>query len=353
VTTGSHGGKLIVVNGDINTIELRALDLNLLVVLDAIHRQRSIRLAARKLHLGAPAVSMALRRLRDLVGDPLFVRTATGMEPTARGSALHAAVAPALARIHEAMLARPAFHPGREQRTIRFALPDDLEVALLPRLLETLHASAPGVTLVVRPSDFRVVGRMIDEGEADLVLVATPTPLEARHRHQRLYRERLATLFDPRRVRVRKLTRAAFLRVPHLLQSPSGVLRSRLDEVIAATGDDARRTLCAVTHFSTLPFVLQRMAALVSMPEVSAHHYARAFGLAVRPLPYASPTFDVALAWHARLDADPAMIWFRGLVTRLALELREEALRRPAAGATASRKTKVRRGATTTSGTAR
>jgi LysR family transcriptional regulator, mexEF-oprN operon transcriptional activator len=310
---------------DINEIDLRRVDLNLLLVFTALMRARSVRAAAGRLFLGPSAVSMALGRLRRHFGDPLFVRAPSGMEPTAFALALHERVAPALAEIGDAVLNRPAFDPAIASRAFRFASPDDLEIVLLPRLLARLEREAPRIDLIVRAADLHAAPGQLDAGEADLALTATPPRLEGRHRHEVLYSDGFAVLCDAGRLGLADpLSPAAYAGLPHALLSPAGAQRGLVDETLAAAGL-RRRVVASVPRFSTLPFLLKGARLVANMPAVSAAHYARAFGLACLALPLPSPTFDVALVWHARSDRDPAQIWFRGIVREEVIRIRDEA----------------------------
>jgi LysR family transcriptional regulator, mexEF-oprN operon transcriptional activator len=308
---------------DINEIDLRRVDLNLLVVFAALMQERSVRRAAKRLLLGPSAVSMALGRLREMFEDPLLVRDRGAMAPTPRAVTLHARLQPALRELRGVVFDETSFDPSRARRTIRFASPDDLEIALLPRLIALVRREAPGITLVVRPSDFRIVPGMLDDGDADVALTATPAPLDRRHRQEVLYEEHFDALFDPKQLVAPRLTMKRYLETPHLLVSPSGVLRGLVDGRLAELGEE-RRVVAAVAHFSTLPFLLRMKPVLANVPSVAAHAYAREFRLAARPLPFDSPRFDVALMWHVRQDGDPALDWFRAKLRTLVLALRAE-----------------------------
>ena len=311
-------------NYEFSEIDLRRLDLNLLLVFAALMRERSVRRAAARLYLGPPAVSMALARLRETVGDPLFVRAAAGMQPTPRALALHERIAPALTDIHAAVFRTGGFDPMRAERIIRFASPDDLEIVLLPRLLKLLEREAPGVTLVIRSADFRSAPAMLDSGDAELALTATPVALERRHRHEVLHEEGFAAMFDPQRLGfgAHGLTLERYLAVPHLLVSPSGALNGPVDRALAPLGH-TRRLRMALTRFSTLPFLLRASPCLANVPATAAWYYGEAFGLAVAPLPLTTPTFGLSLVWHARDDADPAIVWFKQQVATLVERLRD------------------------------
>jgi LysR family transcriptional regulator, mexEF-oprN operon transcriptional activator len=304
-------------------IELRRFDLNLLLVFSALMRERSVSRAASRLYLGPSAVSMALARLREVTGDPLFVRAGAGMEPTPRALQLWSELAPALTTVAEAVRGQGPFDPASASRTIRFAAPDDLEFMLLPRLLAVLAAEAPGITLVVRPADFRTLLGRLDDGDAELALSASPSSgIERRHRIQPLHRETFSVLYDARQLgRTGPLDLDTYLGVPHLLLSITGDLHGMIDQRLADLGR-ARRVMAALTHFPTMPFILRQCAALVNVPTTAAHHFALTYDLEISPPPLASPGFEVSLAWHTRSDADPAHIWFRGLVARLVADLR-------------------------------
>jgi LysR family transcriptional regulator, mexEF-oprN operon transcriptional activator len=322
VTRVRYSGKLIFMKHEFNEIELRKLDLNLLLVFSALMRERSVRRASERLFIGPSAVSMALNRLRDTMGDTLFVRAGSGMEPTHRAFALWAELEPALGAIEVAVRGHRAFEPAHTEMTIRFAAPDDLEPVLVPRLLEHLEVKAPGVRLIVRPSDFRTLLGRLDEGDADAALSATPTSgIAPRHRVRPLYRDGFSVLYDADRLgRTGALDLDTYLDVPHLLLSITGDLHGVMDERLAELGR-SRQVIAAISHFPTMPFILKRRRALVNMPAVAARYYAKSYGLELSPLPLPSPDFEVSLAWHVRTDADPAHVWFRELVAELVSEL--------------------------------
>ena len=310
-----------------NEIELRKLDLNLLLVFSALMREGSVAAAANRLYLGSSAVSMALKRLRDALGDPLFVRTNRGMEPTSRAQRLWRDIAPPLKAIERAIKEGEAFDPSTARLSIRFAMPDDLEFILLPRLLRRLLADAPGVTLVVRPSDFRTLLARLDDGDADLALSATPTDgIEARHRVEALHRETFSVLHDPGQVSVDGvLDIDTFLLHPHVLLTNKGDLHGPVDAMLAARGR-ARDIAVAIAHFPTAPFVLKSTPSFISMPSLAAHHFASTYGLSLSRPPLDLPDFEVSLAWHVRSDHDPAHRWFRALAAKVLRQLREETL---------------------------
>jgi LysR family transcriptional regulator, mexEF-oprN operon transcriptional activator len=318
--------KLNVMNDLFNENDFRRLDLNALLTFTALMRERSVTRAAARMFLGPSAVSMTLKRLREVLADPLLVRTRTGMEPTPRALAVYERVERALAEVHGAIFEPGVFDPAKLKRTFRFAAPDDLELALVPALLEALRSAAPGVRLVIQPSDFRHALASLDSSDADLALTAMPDRLESWHRHEILHRETFVCLFDPKQLPVRgKLSLNRYLTTPHLLLSPRGEMHGPIDEHLGKQGLQ-RTVLMSVAHFPLMPFVLRRTPCLVNMPAIAARFYAKEFGMRLSPLPIESSSFEVGLLWHARNDGDAALTWFRGMVARLVAQLRAKVL---------------------------
>jgi LysR family transcriptional regulator, mexEF-oprN operon transcriptional activator len=138
---------------------------------------------------------MALARLRDQFKDPLFVRTAEGMDPTSRAIELLAPIGDSLANIQRALTPRQ-FDPSTAKGRFRLGSPDDLEVVLLPRVLARLQREAPGLSLSVRATDFHAAPVQLDRGEVDVAVTASPPELGAHHRHEVLYVEDFAVLCD-------------------------------------------------------------------------------------------------------------------------------------------------------------
>ncbi len=314
-------------NETFSEIDLRKLDLNLLLVFSALMREGSVRKAADRLYLGPSAVSMALGRLRDAVDDPLFVRGAAGMEPTPTARTFWETVEPALNEIDAGLRASRRFDPATASMTVRLAAPDDLEFILVPNLLARLAREAPGIVLIVRPSDHLSMLSRLDEGDADLALSAAPPGGgDRRHHVETLYREGFSVLFDAKQIGPLpdRLDLQAYLEHDHLILSVTGDPKGAVDRVLAAQGK-ARRIVCAVSHFPTVPFILKTRPVFISMPSTAAHYFAQTYGLQMAPLPVPTPFFDVTLAWHARTHTDPAHQWLRRHVREAMVEIRATA----------------------------
>lgn len=311
----------------ISESNLRRVDLNTLLVLVVLVRERSVTRAAKRLFLGQPAVSLALKRLREQFRDPLFVRTSQGMEPTPRALELYDGLSQGLDAIHHTVFEGSSFDPAKATTAIRLGVTDDLEIVLAPILLDHLAREAPRVQLVLRPADVHHTPAMLDDGDVQLALTSLPGNLRSWHRHQVLAHEHFVCLYSPRKVKLsRRVTLERYLALPHVLVSAVGASSGIVDRRLAELGH-TRRIAMVTSRFSSLPLVLRRMPALANVPSAIARLYVEKLGLARSPLPFESPRFPLALVWHARSDGDRAVRWVRELVVRSTLQQRDGELR--------------------------
>jgi len=302
--------------------DFRGVDLNLLVSFLVLVRERSVSRAAAKLFLGQPAVSGALARLRELTGDELLVRTAQGMVPTPRALALADQLAPALESVRGALTESGGFDPSRGERSFRLGMPDWMEAWLMPGVLAEVAQQAPGVRLAVRASDRSRASRMLEAGEMDLGLsVFDPGP--AWQRMAALGTRNYRCVYHPDQVKLPpsgRLTRAHFLRLPHLFISYQGDFEGQVDTALAALGAQ-RRVLYATPHFGSLPGLLARLPAVATVPELLVPGWRQRFGLQAAAPPLKLPDYTLSCVWHARHDGDPALRWLRELLQRSAAAL--------------------------------
>ncbi|WP_211510925.1 LysR substrate-binding domain-containing protein [Gluconobacter cerinus] len=297
-----------------NNNELEGLGLNLLLVLSIMARERSVTATARRIGVGGPAVSMALQRLRNVIDDPLFVRTKQGMIPTARALQLIALVDPFLTQMRISLAAPATFNPHTTERTVRIAIADDLEAVILPGLLEALRSQAPGLTLIVRDANYQAIDAIIASGDADIVVSAILNEHPTRAPHRILYRDHFVALFDPSQLDTAgPLELGTYTKTPQILVSPRGETSSPMDRVLEELG--VSRNIVAVTSkFSNIPPILQRSALLCNIPSRSALVLAKTFGLMASPLPFSSPEINIGLAWQVALERDPLADWLIGLI---------------------------------------
>ncbi|MDB4931794.1 MAG: LysR family transcriptional regulator [Myxococcaceae bacterium] len=302
---------------DIRAMNLAAVDLNLLVTLEALLAERSVTRAARRLGLSQPALSHALQRLRDLFGDPLFLRAPGGLLPTDRALELSAPLAAALDAVRLALSGPAAFDPATARRTFAVATADHGSFVLLPELWATLNAEAPGVDVSVRVDTVDQGRRELLDGELDLLIGPYQREVAGYYR-QRLLHERFVCVLRKGHPAARGgLTLDKWLALPHLLVAPRGKPGSAVDTALAAVGR-ARRVGLMVPQFLVAPHVVAGSDLVWTAPERMARAYAKLLPLVLRPVPIALEGFTVWQSWHERRHRDPGHAWLRARVHAVA-----------------------------------
>ncbi|AKU94171.1 Transcriptional regulator [Labilithrix luteola] len=298
-------------------VHLEGLDLNLLVALRALLTERHVTRAAARIGLTQPAMSHALARLRQLLGDPLLVRTASGMQPTPRAEAMRIPLDRALEEL-ERVIARPApFDPKTAKRQFTLATSDYVELTLFPRLVARLRAEAPGVDVRVLHLVERATGPL-SEGRLDLAFGLTEVlvgPAAANGiRAQRIFDEKFVCVVrNGHPVVKRKLTLEDFVRLPHALVSLSGDPTGVVDEALAKIGK-TRRVAVTVPHFLVAPHVVQDTDLVLTLAERVARMFSPMLGLAQFAPPLPIPGFAMSMVWHERMHSDSAHAWLRKVV---------------------------------------
>src|SRR6218665_312604 len=221
---------------DIRERDFRVVDLNLLVTLHVLLRERSVSRAAACLHIGQPAVSGALARLRTVFGDPLLVRIPGGMRPTPRALALQTALVSVLQAVQARVAEEPVFAPAATQRTFRIGLPDWVDTWLLPPLLATLHRDAPNARVQVLTADRFRLADMLAREEIDLAVGGFPAG-PSWQRNRPLVTLRYCCVHQAGLTRVDgPLTLADYTSLPHLLVTYRNALEGTVDEALRALG---------------------------------------------------------------------------------------------------------------------
>jgi DNA-binding transcriptional LysR family regulator len=297
----------------IHTVDIRAVDLNLLPVFDALLRHRSVTLAARELDMSQPAVSAALARLRALLGDALFVRTGRGLLPTARADLLAQPVTEILERVRDRVMQAQGFDPARSRRAFRLLLSDVGAYVLWPRILQAVRAQAPQASIELRQPPGTDIARELAEGRLDLAAGSFPGLL-ASIMQRRLFERRFVGLVaHDHRFAGRRPTVREFAAIPQVVvQGTSGIQQS-VDEALAR---HRRRRLDTVElpSYLMVPALLDAGDFLAVMPGQLAEAFARHGRFAVVPLPIALPTAVVRLHWHRRFHDDAGNAWLRRIV---------------------------------------
>ncbi len=297
-------------------MNLRRIDLNLLVIFDALMLERNVTRAARRISLSQPAFSNALARLRHYLKDDLFIRRPDGMLPTPRALELAPHIRSALAAI-ETSLDNQAFDPGSATRTFTVQTNDYLVSTLLPPLMRRLAEVAPGIDLRIMPPNLRTFD-LLDTSEIDFALGAFGE-VPDRFDVAIIDDNHFSCMMNATHPLARgKLDIKRYAAARHLLITPRGDPVGFVDVALGELGL-TRRIALTVNHFSVVPAIVAGTDLVVTMPRRIAELYAPLYGLKLRPSPIEAPPLysHIRLLWHQQLGRHPAYHWFRELVLGL------------------------------------
>jgi DNA-binding transcriptional LysR family regulator len=300
-----------------NEIDLRRVDLNLLVILETLLAERHVGRAAQRLHVSQSAVSHALSRLRELFEDPLFARHPKGIEPTKRGLELGPHVSDILNRTRAVLVSSPTFDPSHPHR-FTFGQTDG-SVAILVALMQRLRSTAPNIELHVRPVDTNAVVAAIDRQELDLALGVMPSSRSlARITRTPVFEIRYICIARRGHPAFRKPQLAAekFVALPHLAISPRGEPTNRVDDLLAEAGL-RRNTVLTIPHFLSAPPIVACTDLIAIIDPAIARLFAsdarlKTFELPVKLRPI---TIDLLIA-TVRME-ESALKWLRDQIMQI------------------------------------
>ncbi len=293
------------------------LDLNLLRVFDAVMTEQNLTRAAGRLAMTQPAVSNAVKRLREALGDELLIRTAHGVKPTTRAESLWPAVRRALSELEEAVAPR-SFELAKAHATFRMAMADATAALLLPRLVRLIESDAPGIDIRMVPLTTREPRPMLLRGDIDLAIGffpgvvaqlqgATDTPI----RHERLYRgEYVCVMRKDHPLAKKELTLDTYCNADHLLVSFSGRARGLVDDALLSVNRE-RRILLTVNQFFTAGKVVTASDLLMVLPRHLIEATGMTDALIAKDLPFAMPDVHIDMLWHERDARSPGHRWLR------------------------------------------
>ncbi len=306
-------------------MNFRSLDLNLLRVFDAVMAEGSVTRAAEALAMTQPAVSHALKRLHGAVGESLFVRTASGMRPTAHADLLWPQVRGALGQLRQA-LAPGGYEPARDPAHFRVAMADSTAALLCPGVIAEIEQRQALANLQVLPLTTRDPRALLDAGELDLAVGYFPDAVaaviaqgsQATLRRAPLYATRYVCVMRKGHALARSaLTLDAFCAAHHLLVSFSGRAHGYVDTALSARGHQ-RRIVMTVNQFFTAGRVVAESDLLTVLPASFLPATGHAERLVSRELPLELGPVNVEMLWHLRHDVEPAQQWLRALLASAA-----------------------------------
>jgi DNA-binding transcriptional LysR family regulator len=292
-----------------NMKNMNVVDTKLLVVFDAVMRERSLTRAAQHVGMSAPAVSLVLKRLRYLLDDRLFVRIPGGVNPTPRALELAEPVRDVLQRL-QTVFEPKEFSPEKATQTIRVASSNQCAVLVLPKLHERLRAHAPGISLLVRPNRYQTCIQQLDEGEIHLAL-GIMLDIPQRIPHVPLYRDKFVCVMRADHpLAGKRLTAKDYLAADHISMSNQGETAYLLDKVLEKRGV-RRKVITTVNQLFLGPVYLDGTDSLLTMQSKTVRNLSFYEGLHVAPMPFNLGSFVVQLAWSKAFDKHPAHVWIR------------------------------------------
>ena len=292
----------------------RRIDLNLVVVFEAIYAMRNLTAAGKRLGLSQPAMSHALSRLRWAFKDPLFVRLPRGLQPTPFADEIAPTLVEGLAAIRGSF-ERTAFDPATSTRTFTIAMADIGEVAHLPRVFAAAHAQAPQVrirTVEIAPEEARAA---LAEGRVDVAL-GVNLPAGTPFRDALLVEHGYATIARAGHASIRsRLTLGQFRKADHLLVMPTGPTKHGevIERALIKVG---ARIALEVAHFHPVAAIVTQSDLIATIPRGLADTLGQLVDIRIFTPPVALPKVRISLYWHERYQRDPGNVWLRELYVR-------------------------------------
>lgn len=311
-------------------MKVNRVDLNLLVYLDVLLRERNVTQAAHQLNLSQPAMSNGLRRLRELFNDPLLVRTSEGMMPTQRALELEPVIREVLSKIDQAVQPRGDFNPGEAQRVFRIMASDYAESTLLPSVLGKLRSLGPGLTLdIMTPSDVSFLD--VERGKVDMAINRFDTMPQSFHQIH-LWNDSFTCVLSPENPVLQDFTLENYLKANHVWVSKTGMgvgVGVNPDDVqrlgwvdVALNKLGKKRQIRVFTrHYQASMTLAEQNDLIVTLPTRAAQLKLNDPRVVLRDPPLDIPPLELKMAWSPLLQHNPANKWLRKLIADTAREL--------------------------------
>ena len=316
------------------TLNINRVDLNLLVYLDALLRERNVTQAANQLNLSQPAMSNGLRRLRELFDDPLLVRTSEGMTPTERALELEPIVREVLTSIDRAVQPRSEFDARNAHRVFRIMASDYAESTLFPSVLGKLRTLAPGLTLdIMTPSDVSFLD--VERGKVDMVINRFDSMPQSFHQIH-LWNDTFTCVLSPENPVLQDFSLENYLKANHVWVSKTGMgvgVGVNPDDVqrlgwvdLALNKLGKKRQIRVFTrHYQAAMTLAEQNDLIVTLPTRAARLKRDNPRVVLRDPPLEIPPLELKMAWSPLLQHNPANKWLRKLIADTARELDDKA----------------------------
>lgn len=313
-------------------MNIARVDLNLLVYLDILLRERNVTKAANQLGISQPAMSNGLKRLRDLFDDPLLIRTSEGMTPTERAQELEPVIRKVLGEIEHAVQPRRSFDPENSTRVFRIMASDYAESTLIPAVLTELRRMAPGISLdIMTPSDVSFLD--VEQGKVDMVINRFDTMPQSFHQ-KTLWYDDFSCLLSKNNPIVDSFTLDTYLAAQHVWVSKTGMgvgvginpadiqRLGWVDEALKKLGK--KRDISVFTrHYQAAALLAEQESLVVTVPSRLARLQAANPNICLMAPPFDIPKFELKMAWSPLLQNNPAHRWLRQLMATVAEKISE------------------------------
>jgi DNA-binding transcriptional LysR family regulator len=310
--------------------DLRNIDLNLLLVFDVIYRTRNTTRAAEQLHLTQPAVSNALKRLRDQFDDVLFVKTAAGMDPTPRADGIAKLLDEGFASIRLAVQAGQAFDPATASRVFRLYVSDIGQSFFIPPLTARLRKAAPNIRIATHYVPLETAQQMMKLGQLDLAM-GNFTGLHSDFIQQKLFHETYAVLVRKKHPRIgTKLTLDEFFAADHVVYTPTAGSHARVEaelDVISATAGKTRNVALRLSHSLGIERIVASSDLIACLPSTLASALSSSGDVRALALPVGIAPVDISQFWHERSHRDDGHQWLRSLIFEMFHDKRQSAIK--------------------------
>lgn len=308
-------------------MNVKRIDLNLLVYLNTLLKERSVSRAAEKLGITQPAMSNALRRLRDLLGDPILVRTSSGMAPTERATAMEPLVVEALSRAELALQPVENFDAANSARTFRIMASDYIETTLLAPLIGRLNEIAPNISLdILTPSDGSFAD--LERGDIDMAINRFDHLPDSFHQRS-VWRDNFSCLVGSEHPAGQKLTLEDYLASKHIWVSKTGIgvgtgMSAKhsqklgwVDEALAEQGH--KRHISVFTrHYQVSNYLIHSKKLVATLPTRAAMLWRGTSGITITKPPFPIVPIEIKMAWSPVLHHNTAHKWLRDEISDIA-----------------------------------
>lgn len=311
-------------------MNLKNIDLNLLVYLDALLSTRNVTQAAESMGISQPAMSNGLRRLRELFADPLLIRSKEGMNPTERALELQPIIREIVASVEMAVEPDKGFDPAVANRVFRLSVSDYTECTLMPPLLKRMDSIAPNITLdILTPSD--VSYKDVEGGNVDLVINRFDDLPQSFH-HKTIWRDGFSCMISRHNPIREQFDLNSYLQANHVWVSKTGMgigvgvkpdavqKLGWVDDALARLGKQ-RRIRLYTRHYQAAMQLAELRDLVITLPSKSAKLQKDNAEVMILPPPFEIPEIELKMAWSSLQQHNPANQWLRGLIAEVATEL--------------------------------